>query len=513
MSLKSYHSKRNAHVTPEPWRDSGNKAGRSFVVQKHAASRLHYDFRLELGGVLKSWALPKGFPFKKGEKHLAVQVEDHPRSYGDFEGTIPEGQYGGGTVMLWDRGAYTPLSRSPLKDLAGGKLRVHLRGEKLAGEWVLVRMRGDGKDWLIIRSDDDLEAPSKSADDRSAKSGRNMKQLAAGVSPQLRKTDKADPKAPGPEKEFPRFIEVMKARTVEQPPSGRWFYEIKFDGWRALALFGHGRVRIVSRNQKDMTALFPEVAQSLEALDLADTILDGEIVALDASGRSSFQLLQASQTSAADAPLFYYAFDLLRFKGNDLRDRPIEVRKDMLREVIPAAAGMVRFSDSLGSDFKKLHRKAVSLDLEGLIGKRAGSAYESGRRSGAWIKVKIARQQEFVIAGYTEPQGSRSGFGAILVGYYAGKKLISAGKVGTGFNEAQLESLLSRFQRLHRTKTPYANIDNLTPSELRSVHWVRPELVAEVRFKEWTGDGRLRQPVFLGLRADKEPRDVVREGA
>ncbi len=511
MSLKSYHSKRVAGKTPEPWRDGKRARGRAFVVQKHAASRLHYDFRLEMEGVLKSWALPKGFPFKRAEKHLAVQVEDHPRGYAEFEGTIPKGQYGGGTVMLWDRGTYKPLSRSPLKDLENGKLHVELRGEKLSGEWALVRMRGTGKDWLIIRSDDDLSPPSSTAEDRSVESSRTMKQIEGGGKPRRKK--KVRKNAPTSERMFPVFTEVMKAKTVDHPPSGDFFYEIKFDGWRALALFGDSSVKIVSRNRKDMTSQFPDLAHSLQALHLADSIIDGEIVALDSSGRASFQRLQASLSSGEDAALFYYAFDLLRLEGKDLRERPIEVRKELLQEVIPATGDAVRFSDSLGSNYGRLSRQARTLDLEGLIGKRVGSAYESGRRSGAWIKLKIVHEQEFVIAGYTDPAGSRTGFGSVLLGYYDGRNLVSAGKVGSGFNESHLNSLLARFHRMGRRNTPYAQTKNLTPAELRSAHWVRPELVAQVRFKEWTDDGRLRQPVFLGLRDDKEAHDVVREEA
>ncbi|WP_237763932.1 non-homologous end-joining DNA ligase [Terrimicrobium sacchariphilum] len=303
----------------------------------------------------------------------------------------------------------------------------------------------------------------------------------------------------------------MKALTVEHPPAGDWFYEIKFDGWRALALCGLEKVKIMSRNHKDMTDLFPDVADALESQGLGDSILDGEIVALDSQGRSSFQLLQAYRLATESPALFYYVFDLPRYKGRDLRDRPVEVRKEMLREIIPGAGEVVRFSDSLGSNYRKLRNHAKALNLEGLIGKRGGSLYESGRRSGAWIKIKIIHEQELVIAGYTDPQGSRSGFGAILLGYYKQGRLISAGKVGTGFSDALLDSLSARFRRMSRGTMPYADAKNLTPAELRSAHWVKPEMVAQVRFKEWTSDGRLRQPVFLGLREDKSPRDVVRE--
>ncbi|PTY00201.1 ATP-dependent DNA ligase [Spartobacteria bacterium LR76] len=511
MSLKTYHSKRNSQKTPEPWKDLRRAAGRTFVVQKHAASRLHYDFRLELGGVLKSWALPKGLPFRHGEKHLAVHVEDHPRSYGDFEGAIPKGQYGGGTVMLWDRGIYKPLSRSPRKDLEAGKLHVELHGEKLSGEWTLVRMRGKGNEWLIIRSDRDLRPLSARADDRSVKSGCTMKQIEKGdpSRKQAASGEKVEPSAG--RKPFPPFIETMKALTVEQPPPGDWFYEIKFDGWRALALCGREQVKIMSRNHRDMTGIFPEIAHAIERLGIGDSILDGEIVALDSQGRSSFQALQAYRLASESPALFYYVFDLPRYNGGDLRGRPVEVRKEMLREIVSDAGEMIRFSDSLGSNYRKLRNQVGALGLEGLIGKRAGSLYESGRRSGAWIKIKIVREQELVIAGYTDPQGSRSGFGAILLGYYKQGKLVSAGKAGTGFSDALLRSLSARFRQMQRGTMPFSDARNLTPAELRSAHWVWPELVAQIRFREWTGDGRLRQPVFLGLREDKAPRDVVRE--
>lgn len=509
MSLKTYHLKRDLRRTPEPWRDGQGGSGRRFVVQKHAASRLHYDFRLELGGALKSWAVPKGIPFQRGEKRLAVQVEDHPLSYAGFEGNIPKGQYGGGTVMVWDSGIYKPLTRSPLKDLTQGRLHIELHGKKLSGEWTLVRMSGGKSEWLIVRHGKDLKPLSRRAEDCSAKSGRTMTQIA---------NHGRDLVKPGPTPhrkthDIPGKIEVMKALSVEEPPSGDWFYEIKFDGWRVLALLGGGNAKIISRNHKDFSERFPDLVSALRKLDVGDAILDGEIVALDARGRSSFQLLQAQQSDEKKPDLFYYAFDLPRLNGVDLRDRPIEVRKNALRDIVARCDGMVRFSDSLGSDYHRLRGQARKLHLEGLIGKRAGSVYESGRRSGAWIKLKIVREQELVVAGYTAPQGSRSYFGSLLVGYYDGKRLVPAGKVGTGFRETLLKSLFTRFQRMGRKTTPFADVSNLSHAEIRSAHWVKPEMVAQVRFKEWTDDGRLRQPVFLGLRDDKPPSEVIREEA
>jgi bifunctional non-homologous end joining protein LigD len=524
MSLKEYARKRDFKKTPEPDAKLARSGkGRRFVIQKHDASRLHYDFRLELGRTLKSWAVPRGIPFTKGEKHLAVEVEDHPVSYIDFEGTIPKGQYGGGTVMVWDRGTYEPLSKAPTKELESGKLHFVLNGSKLNGEWYLVRLR-DEKQWLLIKAGEDMKPVSKKSDDTSIASGKSMKELSKGdrvwqSRPAHKPSKLVKRKSATP---IPRFVEPMKAKLVDRMPSGNWIYEIKFDGFRALALRGGSEARLLSRNEKDLGGKFTEVMDAVSALEVKDAIIDGEIVALDEKGRSSFQLLQAFEMGKERPPLFYYAFDLLRLNGKDLLDLPIEERKAKLERLLKDSPGVIRYSASIEDADEGLLEKARELGVEGLIGKRVGSRYEAGKRSGAWVKIKIQQQQEFVIGGYSDPEGTRKYFGSILVGVYQDGKLNFVGKVGTGFNEEILRTLHAKFRKIIRKDCPFENLpekrsgrygQGVTPAEMKRCHWVEPNLVCQVKFAEWTRDDRLRQPVFLGLREDKDAKEVVRERA
>lgn len=546
MALTLYNTKRDFKKTPEPaGAKASSAAARRFVIQKHAASHLHYDFRLELDGVLKSWAVPKGPPFAKGEKRLAMEVEDHPVSYMQFEGVIPKGQYGGGTVMVWDIGTFEPLSKSPLKDLAGGKLHFTLSGKKLTGEWYLVRTRrGDTKNqWLLIRGGADMKPVSDKADDTSALSGKNMKALEKGavwtsnrkdVSAPARATKAAKTREikksrPTPQKSLKvsgkllPFFEPMMAKLMTGVPPGEWTYEIKFDGYRALAfLDAAGTVILLSRNNKDLGAKFPEVVESLARLKARNTVIDGEIVAMNPKGISSFQLLQQHELGQEDSPLFYYAFDLPQQEGEDLRGLPLEERRERLGKLLRKPIGNIRFSETVGTDGDELSAQAQRLGLEGLIGKRVSSLYETGRRSGSWVKLKTHREQEFVLGGYTDPAGSRQHFGALLVGVYEGKKLIFTGKVGTGFNDARLRALLGKFKILERATCPFDNLpesktgrygSGITASEMKRCHWLKPVLVAQVKFAEWTRDGKLRQPVFVGLREDKKATAVRREEA
>lgn len=527
MSLKEYQRKRDFNKTAEPEAKLGKGSGRRFVIQKHAATRLHYDFRLELGGTLKSWAVPKGIPFKKGDKRLAVEVEDHPVAYIDFEGTIPKGQYGGGTVMVWDRGTYEPLSKAPAKELAGGKLHFVLNGEKLKGEWYLVRLRDD-KQWLLIKAAEDMKPVSEKMDNTSALSGKTMSELSKGdrvwKSRPAHKVSHANQHKPKSVTliPLPEFVEPMQAKVAESAPPGDWLYEIKFDGFRAIALRGSSEARLLSRNKIDLGGKFPEVMESISALDVQDATIDGEIVALDEKGRSSFQLLQAFELGQNQPPLFFYAFDLLRLNGKDFLDLPIEERKAKLEELLTDPPGAIRYSATLGHDAGLLLEQARKFELEGLIGKRAGSRYEPGQRSGAWIKLKLDRKQEFVIGGYTDPEGGRKYFGALLVGVYRDRSLYFAGRVGTGFTDKLLKSLLSKFDQIRRASCPFVDLPEdkskrygqaVTPAEMKRCHWIEPVLICEVRFTEWTRDDRLRQPVFLGLRDDKRPEEVVREKA
>jgi len=572
MGLAEYKRKRDFKKTAEP---AGKplpkkvKGASRFVIQKHAARRLHYDFRLEMEAVLKSWALPKGLPWKRGEKHLAVEVEDHPIEYEDFEGVIPEGQYGGGTVMVWDRGTYYVFGEQPLKSLREGKLHLVLDGKKAKGEWTLVRIRGrDGEknQWLILKTGDDAKQPSKKLEDQSVKTGRTMKQIAdardaewqsnrledesptsqfkARIRDAIKKKVKDEAvgqahrlpavqlgsrsgrptiaslsKLPSAK---PHFVEPMKAKLVEKPPAtGDWIYELKFDGIRLIAVRADKKVSLLSRNQNDLSARFPEIVEAIKNLAARECVIDGEVVALDDEGRSSFQLLQALEMEGRKSPVYFYAFDLLQLDGKGLVGLPLEARKNVLEKLSGDADDPIRYSGAIGRDAEPLLDEVKRRGLEGLIGKQRNSVYEPGRRSGVWIKLKCVQEQEFVIGGYTPPQGARKHFGAILVGYYDKNKLVFAGKVGTGFTTKSLSMLYKKLQKEARYDCPFVDlpskqngqwVQGITPSMMKKMDWVNPKFVAQIKFAEWTRDGKLRAPVFLALREDKKPTEVVREG-
>jgi bifunctional non-homologous end joining protein LigD len=581
MALTEYKRKRDFKKTSEP---AGKpvpkkvKGASRFVIQKHAARRLHYDFRLEMESVLKSWALPKGLPWKRGEKHLAVEVEDHPIEYEDFEGVIPEGQYGGGTVMVWDRGSYYVYGEQPLKSLREGKLHLLLDGKKAKGEWTLVRIRGrdsEKNQWLILKTGDDAKAISNKLDDQSVKTGRTMKQIAeardaewqsnrvedrsptsqfkARIREAFKKKAKDEPvgrahlrpvasakagrlaaREPGNRSgrpkiaslsklpsAKPRFIQPMKAKLVENPPAiGDWMYELKFDGIRLIAVNDHGKVSLLSRNQNDLSARFPEIVDAVKNLPVEECALDGEVVALDEEGRSSFQLLQAREMEGRKSPIYFYAFDLLQLDGKSLISLSLEARKSVLEKLRANATDPIRYSGAIGGDAAQLLKEVKRRGLEGIIGKQRNSVYEPGRRSGAWIKLKCVNEQEFVIGGYTPPQGVRKHFGAILVGYHKDGNLVFAGKVGTGFTAQSLATLHKKFHAEERADCPFVDlpskqngqwVQGITPSMMKKMHWVNPNFVAEIKFAEWTRDGKLRAPVFMGLREDKKPDEVVRE--
>jgi len=464
-------------------------------------------------GKLKSWACPKGIPYRRGEKHLAVRVEDHPAAYADFEGVIPKKQYGGGTVMVWDQGRYEPLT--PFKDLEKGKFHFLLHGKKLDGEWYLVRFKKSDNQWLLIKGGESVKPVSKNLDDLSVLSGRTMKELSQTCKPKKNVISNRR-LLKGPNEVH--FVRPMMAKLKAAPPpsSDGWLYEIKFDGWRALALKGDDEVRLVSRNENDLSEKFPEIVAAVAQIKVRDAILDGEIVALNKNGVSSFQLLQAYDLGEKRPPIYYYVFDLLQLNGIDLKKRPIEERKALLAKL--NFPDEIRLSNNLGCDAQLILKKTRRLGIEGLIGKKTKSTYLPGVRSVAWIKLRLTEEQEFVIGGYTNPRGGRPFFGSVMVGYYQEKKLIFAGKVGTGFGSKLLRSLYERFQAIAQSKCPFAHLplkegrsSSITTKELRSSHWVKPRLVCQVRFKEWTRDGQLRQPVFLGLREDKNAAEVTRE--
>lgn len=570
MALEEYKKKRDFGRTSEP---AGKpfpkkvKGASRFVIQKHAARRLHYDFRLEMEGVLKSWALPKGLPWKRGEKHLAVEVEDHPIEYEDFEGVIPEGQYGGGTVMVWDLGTYYVYGEQPLKSLREGKLHLLLDGQKAKGEWTLVRIRGregEKNQWLILKTGDDVKPISKKLDDESAKTGRTMKQIAdardaewqsgraedksptsqfkARIREAVKKKVKDEPAGrdrrarretllreergetslPKRPSAKPRFIEPMKAKLVEKPPAtGAWIYELKFDGIRLIAIKGHEKVSLLSRNQNDLSARFPEIVEAIQNLPTDEGVVDGEVVALDDEGRSSFQLLQALEMEGRKSPVYFYAFDLLQLDGKSLVSLPLQARKNVLEKLCASAGDpRIRYSGAIGGDASQLLKEVQRRGLEGIIGKLRNSVYEPGRRSGAWIKLKCVTEQEFVIGGFTPPQGARTHFGAVLVGYYRDRDLVFGGKVGTGFTTKSLATLHKKFRAEERADCPFVDLPakqngqwvlGITPSMMKKIHWINPKYVAEIKFAEWTRDGKLRAPVFMGLREDKKPGEVIRE--
>jgi len=544
MSLTRYVEKRNFSRTPEPKGRVQRPKARlpSFVIQKHAARRLHFDFRLEMEGVLKSWAVPKGLPTHKGERRLAMQVEDHPLEYGGFEGTIPEGNYGAGTVMLWDKGIYEVFGVEPLRALEQGKIHLALHGKKLHGEWTLVRMKPRADEdkiaWLVIKSGEDLqEVP----EDKSVRSGKTMDEIARGQGKVWVSNDEekaARRKAPArrghlalPENFLkilkslpsaePGFVEPMNALLVDNPPAGdNWLFEIKWDGYRALTVKQGNTVKIFSRRHNEITRDFAGIASAAAALPGQAFVLDGELAALDENGHPSFQRLQNARQKSGQGNLFYYVFDLLNLENRDLKGLPLEQRKELLQAFLRGAEEPIRFSASLKGDPNLLLEQARQQRIEGLIGKKRDSVYQPGRRSGAWVKLKITCEQEFVIGGYTQPKGARNYFGALAVGYYKDRQLYFADKVGTGFDEELLKRLHEKMEPLKIEACPFVNLPSPNPrsgglsaAEMRRCTWIEPKLVCQVRYSEWTEEDIVRQPVFLGLRDDKRPEEVRREAA
>ncbi len=587
MGLQRYKEKRNFRATPEPAGkvERTKKRAPMFVIQKHDATRLHYDFRLEHDGVLLSWAVPKGVPTTKGDRRLAMHVEDHPIDYGDFEGVIPEGNYGAGSVMVWDTGTWEPF-HDVTEGLRSGKLHFVLHGKKLDGEWTLVRMRArseaSGKDeWLLIKSGEDIKPISAKKDDESVLSHRTMAQIAgqkkrvwqsnrnaaepakndfktriaAAVAKRATKSAgvksaRAKRKKPAKEEdagaaiphspenavandsadvlkrcpaESPKFIEPMKARLVEElARSENWLLELKHDGFRVIAVKNGASVELFSRNYKPLTGTFPNVTEAVRKLTANKLVLDGEVVALNEKGYGSFQLLQNRETITDHSTIVFYVFDLLNVDGRNTRGLPLTQRRELLQPIIANAGDPIRFSATLNGAPEVVLKEVKRLGLEGIIAKKPDSKYEAGQRSGSWVKVKVVHEQEFVVGGYTPPKGSRDHFGSLVIGFYENGKLFFASKVGTGFNQNTLRALHKRFQPLKRATCPFVNLptkrsgkfgQGISASEMRHCTWLEPKFVAQVRFSEWTSDGGLRQPVFLGLREDKAAEEVTRERA
>ena len=615
MSLDEYKRKRRFEETPEPPPKVETKGGNRFVVQKHDATRLHYDFRLEMEGVLKSWAVPKGPSLDPADKRLAMQVEDHPVSYFDFEGNIPENNYGAGTVMVWDVGTWQPLSPVTVQGkyvpgteteaaamIAKGDLKFRLNGKRLKGDFALVKMRGrrpgsKGNEWLMIKKHDEhvVEGYDIEAMDTSVLSGRTLEEIAgdaesaewksrpagrgklkaAWLAEAVAKLDKkrktlnaegaedaekqgkekparsesavashaTTPRAqenetpetsassassalsavPAPVKRpMPATIRPMLAESVAAPFDGaEWLFEIKWDGYRAVAFIADGKVRLVSRNQNDLTERYPELKDLPQFVRAKTAILDGEVVALDEEGRASFSLMQQRTgfrpggrraVSNADVPVLYYAFDLLYLDGYDWRRLPLEDRKRKLASLL-VAGEVLRYSDHYEGRGKALFEMARQKGLEGIVAKKSASFYEE-RRSREWLKIKIRHQLECAIGGYTEPEGSRAHFGSLVLGLYDKQaRLIHVGQAGSGFDQKALDEIWKVLKKLETKKNPFFG----EVEALRKVFWVKPELVAEIEFTEWTGgtsEGsgpKLRAPVFLGLRDDKDPKECVWE--
>jgi bifunctional non-homologous end joining protein LigD len=611
VSLDEYKRKRRFEETPEPPPRLEKKSQHRFVVQKHRATRLHYDFRLEMEGVLKSWAVPKGPSLDPADKRLAMQVEDHPVSYFDFEGTIPEGNYGAGTVMVWDVGTWEPLSPEPVKGkfvpgtdaeasamLKKGDFKIRLHGKKLNGDFALIHMRSrrpgtKGTEWLLIKKQDDEVVQGYNIDeyDESALTGRSIAEIggdqgskqwtssrpasrgavkAPWLADAIAKFDKKKTKRAlttedtedhsGKKKQknkkarleknsdklvlpdaeenssasslssvvkglegavkrpMPTAVHPMLATSVEEPfDDPDWLFEIKWDGYRAIAFITKGKVRLVSRNQNDLTAQYPELHNLAASIKAETAILDGEIAALDEEGRSSFSLMQQRTgirdggrrtASRRDIPVLYYVFDLLYLDGYDLHRVPLEQRKNALGRIADST-GPLRYSDHF-SQGKALFDVAKQKGLEGILAKRRNSFYEE-RRSQAWLKIKMTQTLDCVIGGYTDPEGSRSYFGSVVLGLYdKNKDLIHVGQAGSGFDQAMLKRI---WQELHKRETSRSPFPHGVEA-LRKVHWVKPELVAEIKFSEWThvtseGGAKLRAPVFLSLREDKDPEECV----
>lgn len=516
--LDAYRKKRDPERTPEPFGARRPGEGHLFVVQKHAARRLHYDLRLEMDGVLASWAVPKGPSVTHGEKRLAVHVEDHPVEYADFEGVIPEGNYGAGPAIVWDRGWYRLVKDRPAREqLERGKLEFELFGFKLRGQWTLARMSGKDREWLLLKRDDAFAGGDEPVErfPESVLSGLTVEELREGSGKLGTLRARLDALGAPRGEVAPRAAEFMLATLVDQPFSDPgWLFEIKFDGVRVLASRAGSRVELRGRSGRVVTERYPEIALALRALPLERFVLDGEIVALDEAGRSSFQRLQARMnlTRAADieraragVPVTAIFFDAPALDGRDLRRLPLEARKECLGLLLPAR-GVARYGDHVLEHGREFFDAVSAERLEGVVAKKRDSPYVA-RRSRDWLKIKCQLRQEFVIGGSTAPQGSRAHFGALHLGLYENGRLVYVSKVGTGFDERMLALIAEKLRPLARATSPF---EVGTPAG-HGHRWVEPRLVCEVRFTEWTADGGIRHPAFLGLRDDKRPEDCRRE--
>ncbi len=526
MELKEYASKREFEKTPEPKPARGHEGARlTFVVHKHAARALHYDLRLELEGVLKSWAVPRGPSLDPSLKRLAVMVEDHPLDYKEFEGVIPEGNYGAGSVIIWDRGFYHHPSTQDesesekllLDGLRKGNMKFVLEGEKLHGEFALVKTGKDGTSWLLLKKKDrnasrgDILKENRSVvshktleemlEDRPQESFRQNKVNQIRFREAMESEDLKD----APIKPMQQGIKPMLATVVKEPfDHPDWIFEVKWDGYRAVAEIREGAVSLYSRNGISFNKKFFPLVEAMRKFGF-DAVLDGEIVVVDDLGRPDFQKLQHYQDRGS-GHLLYYVFDLLYFRGHDLTDLPLLRRKELLKKILPSGP-KIKFSDHVWKEGVLFYTVVKEKGLEGIIAKHAQSAYEAGRRSRQWLKIKTQLTQEGVIAGFTEPGGVRKHFGALVLGVFDGDKLVHIGHVGSGFTAKDLKDIREQLDILIQKECPF----NVKPETNAPVTWVKPELVCEVTLSGWTGDAIMRHPVFMRLREDKAAREVVRE--
>ncbi len=526
-SLEPYRRKRDFTKTREPApslpRPSRQGSRRLFVIQKHAASHLHYDFRLEMAGTLKSWALPKGPPYDLNERRLAMATEDHPMEYANFEGTIPAGEYGGGTVMVWDTGTYELIDGNYWQ----GKLHVFLNGKKLVGEWVLVKGEdrdGKGNVWYMIKAAAGFTRLSESKDNASALTGRSMEQIGKDQDAvwhsnrsKNRPRQQSQPELSFDIDSLPSgrigFIEPMLAASAAALPhdSAKWSYEIKLDGYRCIAAKDENESKLYSRKRNLLNERFPGVVKALAGLE-AGTVLDGEIVALDEHGRPSFNLLQ--NFSASRKNIYFYVFDLLLYRSKELINLPIEQRRDLLRQLAGALPDTIRMSEDFDGLPAEIIAAAQKLALEGVIAKKRGSVYQPGKRTGTWLKYKINKSRPFVIGGYTPGKS----FDALIVGYYEGDDLMFAAKVRNGFVPHVRQDVWKQLAGLETAICPFANLPEkrrtqwaLTAGEMKNCRWLEPKLVGQFEFTEWTPDGHLRAAKFVGLRDDKNVHEIIRQ--
>jgi bifunctional non-homologous end joining protein LigD len=527
-NLATYRAKRSADTSPEPVGTVSGAPGHLFVVHKHAARQLHFDLRLEMDGVLRSWAVPKGPSYDTNDKRLAVKVEDHPIEYGDFEGVIPPGNYGAGGVIVWDRGEWVPLE-DWREGLEKGKLLFELRGYKLHGKWTLVKIRKSERDWLLIKERDGwVRSPGDVFPETSVLSGLSVEDVKAGRSPESRIRGMVEASGAPRERVDVRRVEVMLAEPRSEAfTRDGWVFELKLDGYRLLAGKSGSDVLLLTRNGNDYTAVFPEIARAVKALPYHSCIIDGEAVVLDDEGKPAFARLQRRgrlsspleiRRAAIELPATYFAFDLLAFDDFDLRSLPLVERKRLLIEALPKI-GAVRTLDHIERDGERFLEQVSALGLEGIIAKRADARYRGGR-SDAWFKIKTDRTGDFVIIGFTAPRRSRGSFGALQLADMVDGQLVYTGRVGTGFNDALLAELRAALDQVVRADPPCAGpvvAPGVDPSgaedipETKTTTWVEPRYVCEVRFREWTPDGLLRHPSFLRLRDDKRPEDCERQ--